>query len=124
MRQLTLFLLHTSGLDVLFDILDEDGSGSLGYIELRDGLRKMHTDPPVYMSLEDFEIMAKDVHALKGISAEHAQVRTAGDRRYTRTQRRARAHANTYTHTHTHTHTHTRLYAVRTSVSRKLLVHS
>jgi len=105
-RQLTLFLLHTSGLDVLFDILDEDGSGSLGYIELRDGLRKMHTDPPVYMSLEDFEIMAKDVHALKGISAEHAQVRTAGDRAI-HTNTEARAHTRKHVHTHTHTHTHT-----------------
>ena len=54
--------------------MDEDKSGSLGYIELRDGLRKMRTNPPMYMSLEDFEFMAKDVQALKGISPENAQV--------------------------------------------------
>ena len=94
-----MFLMHSLGLDVLFDILDEDGSGALGYIELRDGLRKMHTDPPVYMSLEDFEIMTRDVHALKGVSGEHAQVRTSGDRAtHTNTHARARARAHTHTH--------------------------
>ena len=35
-------------------LFGRDDSGTLGYEELRDGLRRLETTPPLYMSLEDF----------------------------------------------------------------------
>ena len=40
-------------------LFGRDDSGTLGYEELRDGLRRLETTPPIYMSLEDFGELMK-----------------------------------------------------------------